>query len=287
MACYDTDMATSETPVQREEWEDLLHGLIGGLLFAMPMVYTLEVWHSPYGIPTWKVLLLLVVTFIYDVGLNAAYGFRDVIDWRDALRDSVEAIGIGMGIGLVLPFLLEISNWPLEPVYLLRQTVLLAVPVSIGVSLAGSQLSGQRDRRPRPIHLSRRSPLLVLAKNVGSTVAGSVFLGYTIAPTEEIVLIASRCSIWALLALVTLSLLFTYMISAHVHYLSDQRQGRPDGRPYRDALVAYAVALVVAGLLLWFVGIHQPPFWSRDFLAMTVVLGLPSAVGGAVGRLVL
>ena len=55
--------------------------------------------------------------------------------------------------------------------------------------------------------------------------------------------------------------------------------------PLTETLVTYVVALLVAGLLLWVFQRDLSP--ADDLLTRSVVLGLPTAVGGAVGRLAL
>jgi uncharacterized membrane protein len=56
--------------------------------------------------------------------------------------------------------------------------------------------------------------------------------------------------------------------------------------PVAETVLTYSVSLVVALALLWFLGERESVAGAENLLAATVVLGLPTAVGGAAGRLV-
>ena len=50
--------ATSETT--QDELECLARGVGGGMIFAVPILYTMEMWWLAYETPSWKVLVFLL-----------------------------------------------------------------------------------------------------------------------------------------------------------------------------------------------------------------------------------
>ena len=92
------------------------------------------------------------------------------------------------------------------------------------------------------------------------------------------------------LALIGLSLVLTYAIVFASGFDPRQRHPKSHGlfrTPASETAMAYLVSLVVAlGALYLFdqVDLQQP---ARYVLSQTLVLGLPAAIGGAAGRVVL
>lgn len=122
--------------------------------------------------------------------------------------------------------------------------------------------------------------------DLGATVVGAVFISLSIAPTDEVPMIASAMTpIW-LLAMMAASLLVSYAIVFVAGFSrQDQRRAHegPFQHPITETVVCYLLALVTALVLLWIFQRGLQP-WP-DLLARVGVLGLPAAIGGAAGRL--
>jgi putative integral membrane protein (TIGR02587 family) len=118
-------------------------------------------------------------------------------------------------------------------------------------------------------------------------VGGALFIGFSIAPTEEVKMLAAELSYWHELALVAISLLVSYLI---VFESGFSRQGRQDGdpgpfqRPITETTLSYMASLLVVMGSLYIFGQIKFGDPLANVLSETLVLGLPATVGGAAGR---
>ncbi|MEO0825938.1 MAG: DUF2391 family protein, partial [Cyanobacteria bacterium J06642_9] len=172
-----------------------------------------------------------------------------------------------------------------------------AVPFALGVALARSTLSRDRSatptRRiiPRPERLD--SPTLAILRDAladfDATLLGAVITAFSIAPTEEIPLLAAAIPALWLLLIMAASLLVSYAI-VFASGFSDRALRRQQGRllsPVTETLAAYLVALAASVIMLVFfqqLSLQDP--W-QEWLSDTIVLGFPAAIGGAAGRLLI
>ena len=115
---------------------------------------------------------------------------------------------------------------------------------------------------------------------------GAILFAANIAPTEEVVAIATSISIPQLLALMLLSLALAAVILYFIEFSGSERFVRRDGlfSVAVGTLASYAVALLGAALVLWFFGRFDDET-TLTILAETVVLGFPSTLGASAGRL--
>ena len=277
-----------------EELDGIVRGVSAGMLFGIPLLYTMEVWWSGTSAVPSHLLVVLGATFAVLVLLNHSAGFRESKDVRiaDALRDSVEAIAIALvSVFVVLVLLREIDGGTS-----LRQglgkVVYEATPFAFGVGLARHFLSKGRtdgddgddgdegEDGARSLH-----PTVV---DIGATLLGAVFVAFNIAPTDEVPMIAAAMSPLWLAALVVATLVISYCIVFEAGF-SDQ-QGRRDAEgigqdPFTETMACYLLSLLAAAAMLAFfdrIRIDQPPM---HLLSQVVVLGLPAAIGGAAGRI--
>jgi len=156
------------------------------------------------------------------------------------------------------------------------------IPFCLGVGVARFLLQGD------PGMAEDEEDLRGSAADIGATALGAAFVGLSIAPTDEVPMLASAMSpAWQVL-LVAATLIISYTVVFVAGFSGQDRRRRHHGvfdRPATETLVTYLVALAVAAGLLWVFqrGVSPP----SDLLARVVVLGLPASVGGAVGRLAL
>jgi putative integral membrane protein (TIGR02587 family) len=279
----------------RAEVTALVRAASGGLLFGVPLLYTMEVWWTGSHTTPRQMLAVLALLSIPVLALNKTTGFRRSRDvrTRDAVADTVEALAVGIIVTAVVLALLQ----ELTPDTGLRsglgKIVYEAVPFCLGVGVArhflhggradpddadGSATDGDGDDEAAALH-----PTL---SDLGATVLGATFISLSIAPTDEVPMIASAMSPAWLLALVAVTLLTSYAIVFAADFHGQEGRHTQEGafqRPITETLVSYLVSLVVAGLLLWLFQRGIRP--SADLLTRVVVLGFPAAVGGAAGRL--
>lgn len=261
---------------------DLVRGICGGCVFAMPMIYTMEMWWLGYAMPTLQAAGFLAGTFVLGFGLNALSGYREA---HGALTDAGDAlISVALGILVSVVLLVTIGEVDLDssPIVVLRQTILLAIPVSIGVSLSRAQL-GERDADKDAAGAPTSRTLL---HRFGIAVAGALLLGMSAAPTEEIRMIASRIAWPHLLALTSLSIGLTWA-TVFVAEFPDQH-ARVFGRSqWGETLFVHAIGLAVSALLMSTFGYLRGEGSASEALSVVVTLGLPTTLGAAVARLML
>ncbi|PSB50718.1 TIGR02587 family membrane protein [Chamaesiphon polymorphus CCALA 037] len=274
---------------------DSIRGAASGFLFGIPLLYTMEVWWiGSYAEPL-QMLIALLTNFVVVFLLIRTEGFRGTVDtkMRDALMDSIETLAIGfVCTALILVLLREISLTTSinEAV---GKIIFESVPFSLGVAVANSFLSGDRNQngneQTSSSSQSKNTEINATLADMGATSIGALFIAFTIAPTEEVPMLAAAMTPPWLLATIAASLLISYGIVFVAGLTNQDKRHQQTGlfhQPITETLIAYIVSLMAGLLMLWF--FHQLSFedpWTV-WLSHAIVLGLPATIGGAAGRIV-
>ncbi|MGF1514273.1 MAG: TIGR02587 family membrane protein [Elainellaceae cyanobacterium] len=298
-------MSNNFLSIWRQELQDILRGASGGFLFGIPLLYTVEVWSIGSSAAAPQLLAVLGATFMVVLLLTQAVGFRRTLTLHpvDALLESIEALGIGIicaAIALVLLRRITLDT-PLSET--LGKLVFEGVPFSLGVALARSTLTQRGDSR-RPLQGQGRLPTDEAASadnalaasslrlsetliDLDATLLGAILIAFSIAPTEEIPILAAAIPPLWLLLIIAASLVLSYMIvfaSGFADRWERQQRGLLLG-PATETLAAYLMALAASLVMLIFfqqLSLQDP--W-QEWLSNGLVLGLPASVGGAAGRI--
>lgn len=118
---------------------------------------------------------------------------------------------------------------------------------------------------------------------------GALFLSFSIAPTEEITLLAIRLGLsgTAILALVSAGLMHAFVYAVEFHGQASRPAGATVVREFlRLTVVGYAVVLLISAYVLWTFG-RTDGLDAIELLRATVVLGFPASIGAAAARLIL
>ena len=118
------------------------------------------------------------------------------------------------------------------------------------------------------------------------SILGAILIGSSVAPTEEIIMVAVQSPTWAVLALAVLTFVIALGIVAYVGFKGSGDDTIFAGGAFGDACVTYAVALLVAAALLWSAG-RLDGIGFGAALHYTVYLALPCALGSSAGRMLL
>lgn len=268
-----------------EELTDLVRAVSGGMLFGVPLLYTMEVWWVGSYSGAGELATVLVLLVVPLLALNTAAGFRSSRDvrFRDAVGDTVEGLAIGIVVSAVVLALLREIDGPIWSGGVLGKMLYEAVPFCLGIGVARHFLHGDRSG---PGDDGDDGVVNATVADLGATAVGAVFVSLSIAPTDEVPMITSSMDPAWLLLVVAASLVVSYSIVFVAGFVGqDQRLDNPGivQRPLSETVVCYVVALLVSAVLLWLFQRGGPP-WG-DYFARTIVLGLPAAVGGAAGRL--
>ncbi len=117
--------------------------------------------------------------------------------------------------------------------------------------------------------------------------AGAVVFAANVAPTEEIVLLATEATPWHGLALVALGLLLMHTFVYVVGFKGEEQAHHGPLRAFAGlTVVGYALAVAVAAYLLWTLGRFDQTGWTT-LVMESVVLALPASLGAAAARLIL
>lgn len=262
----------------------------GAFLFGIPLLFTMEMWSLGSYTAMWKLLVMLSLALFANFSLSYFASFRHdrQRSFGGHLGQAIDAVAVGaVASAIVLLVLNRISfDHPVDSI--LGKIIVQIVPLSIGASIAHAVFGTGQNRQGNE-QGRRPEAWRATINDVGATAAGGIFIGFNFAPTDEIPMLAAELGSGHMIAMIGLSLLITYAIVFESGFDPDVHRRRCGGLfndPMTETAMAYAVSLLVAvGALYLFGGVRiGDPIGA--IVAQALVLGLPTAVGGAAGRLV-
>ena len=269
--------------------QEYARGVAGGLLFSLPLLYTMEVWWAGFTSHPWRLAGYVLATFVLLLGYNNHVGLRYDSCFSEVVIDSVEEMGIGLLVAALVLWLLGRVTFDTPAAEALGQIVVEAMTVAVGVSVGTAQLGAGGDEEDKGAPggdggggAARFGGQVVIA------LCGAVLFAANVAPTEEIVQIAVEISAWRLLGLALLSLGLGALILYYSEFAGAKKLVRFDR--HHDVLVGsvvtYAVALAASAAVLLFFGRFDGQA-AAVCVAQTVVLGVAATLGASAGRLLL
>lgn len=264
-------------------------GVAGGLLFSLPLLYTMEVWWAGFIARPLHLLFYFAAGFLLLFGYNRYAGLHEDASWLEVAFEAVEEMGLGLLLAAGFLWLLgQIdSGMPLPEI--LGKVVVEGVTAAIGVSVGSAQLAGNGEEEEKHQGMSGRETPGILGQLVLAA-CGAVLFASNVAPTEEIVMIAFESSPEKILGLALLSLLLGGIILFSSGFRGSKRLTPDEHRgPFTilsRTVVNYAVALVASAFILWFFGRFAGMPVSMC-AAQTIVLGVAASLGASAGRLLL
>lgn len=275
-----------------ESFQEYGRGVAGGLMFSLPLLYTMEVWWAGFNAHPWRLAAYVLATFVLLLGYNRFAGLRHDASMVEVAIDSIEELGIGFIIAAVALFLLGRITFEMPANEIAGQIVIEAMTVAIGVSVGTAQLGGGDEedegigkagggdaKGPPGIHFGGQMLLAF---------CGATLFAANVAPTEEIVMIAIEISWLRLVGLAFGSLLVGSLILHYSEFTGARQFVRTDNLSavVVSSVITYAVALSAAALILWFFGRFDGVSLYTS-LAQVVVLGVAATLGASAGRLLL
>jgi putative integral membrane protein (TIGR02587 family) len=273
-------MARHKSQIWQTELNDLMRGIAGAFLFGAPFLYTMEVWWKGNFTSPPRMMLILGLAYLALILLNLRGGFRATREPRTPVRmmmDSFEGLAIALitsAFGLVLIGNIQFGTG-IDAI--MGRVITLALPFSIGVGIANNVLLRSEDK-------SWRGTLA----DAGGTTLGAIIVGAAISPTDEIPLISSGLSPGRLIVIILCSLVVSYIIVFQANFGSQrQRRSQPGffQSPLSETLFSYIVSLGISLLMLWLFQVIRVGDPINQWVSYIIVMGLPSTIGGAAGRL--
>lgn len=284
-------LANHNKPI-KESLAEYAQGVIGGLLFSFPLLYTMEIWYAGFMAQPYQLIVMMLATFLLLLGYNRFAGMHPGTSWKNVVIDSFEEMGIGLVMSFCILLMLnriQLGENSLDEI--MGKVITEAMFVSIGVSIGTAQLGNsakEEDREPSEAEkagIDRRSGKVAL---VVLALCGSIIVGGSVAPTEEVLLIAVEAKPYHILMIALASILLSLIVC----YFSDFKGiDRPDDQPTLYEIVfetclTYCTALIASTFVIWyFFGFSDTAFWN--ILAQCVVLGLIASLGASAGRLLI
>ncbi len=271
------------TPV--ESLYEYGRGLAGGLLFSLPLLYTMEVWWIGHNVTPLQMMAAIVGTWFLLLGYNRYAGLHHDATWLEVGIDSFEELGLGLLVSASMLWLLGRITADMSFDEVLGRVVLESITVAVGVSVGTAQLGGSpealelygRSNRER-----NRSPRLI--RTAILALCGAVLVAGNVAPTEEILVIAAEASAGRILGVALVSLLTCALVLYFSEFVGAGPRLSSLDAVFHIALT-YAMALCASVLLL--VLFRQLEGALPFAVSQVVVLGLPASIGASAGRLLL
>ena len=236
----------------RREVNDLLRGMTGGFLIGTPLLYTMETWWIGETIPPLRALLFLAVAYVVNLGFVAWSGFRRQEEgWLERCADALEATALAVvAAGITLTLLHQIHlDQPISVI--VGRLCVDAAPISLGIAIANhimavgeTRLEAETDERSGKASHEPENGVRAALLDVGASFAGALFLCFSIAPTEEVPMLATEVPTIHLPLIIGFSLLLTYGIVFVAEFGGQERRATSPGlfqRPVTETVASYMV----------------------------------------------
>jgi putative integral membrane protein (TIGR02587 family) len=210
-------------------------------------------------------------------------GLRHTQSGSDDLADALVAIFVAAVTSAVILSVFGVLDGAMPPGEIVGKLLLQTFCGSIGAMLAQNQF-GEKDAGDE-----RREAEATYLDEMFLMVVGALFLSLNMAPTEEIILIAYRMSVWQeiTLVLLTLALMHAFVYGLEFSGTEKPKEGEGFWSVFaRFTVVGYALILVVSLYVLWTFG-RIDGTSLPEVVGTIIVLSFPGALGAAVARLVL
>lgn len=271
----------------RESLQEYGRGIAGGLIFSVPLFYTMEVWESGFSLHPGRILVYMATTFVLLLFYNRFAGLRRDASIWEVVIDSVEEMGIGIVLSFGVLWITGRISGDMQQPEVLGKVLMEAMTVAIGVSVGTAQLGAPDDGDEGLSGEGEESESAYLPQSA-IALCGAVLFAANVAPTDEVMVIAMEASPLELLGLV----LFSLSISAGVLHFAGFRgagvhvAGGTWMLAARGILTTYAISLLASAASLWCFGrLDGDPLPLA--VAKTVVLAFPAVLGASAGRLLL
>ena len=285
----------------RASLEEYGRGIAGGLLFSLPLLYTMELWWAGFVAHPARLLLYVLSTFVLLLAYNRYAGLREGTSLSEVAIDSIEELGLGLVLSAFILWMLGRINFQTPPLEIMGQIIIEAMIVAIGISVGTAQLgadtgdsgstqcsnqSADEAQKDEPENqLDEESNFL---QQVVIAMCGAILIAANIGPTEEIVLIAVEASPSKLLFIALFSLALSVLILNFSGFRGAKQfvSHRGSFGIFCGAMITYAVAITASGAICWFFGRFDGA--SLEIIsAQTIVLAFPATLGASAGRLLL
>lgn len=277
---------TDDTPARsattnRDYAVALGRAFAGAVIFGLPLLMTMEMWGLGHALSPLMLLQFSLANLVMLFGLSKVAGFEESHRSLDDVLDALAAYAVGVIVSVIGLNLVGVIGPDTHLAEAAGKIAIQAVPASFG-AMIGARIMGDDQVEQGEQWRDAYSGQLFLFG------AGALFLSFTIAPTEEVLLIAFQMTPWHALTLGVLSMLLLHVFVYSIGFSG--QESRPEGGTFLSTflhftLAGYGVALLVSLYVLWSFG-RTDGVSVAEMANMLVVLGFPASLGAATARLV-
>lgn len=271
------DRATNWTYAQ-----SLGRAFAGSIIFSLPLLMTMEMWWLGFTLDKMKLLQFILVNFVVLIGLARVSGFERAVNWYDDILDALAAYGIAVFGAAAILWLFGVIQASMSAGEVVGKIAVQSVPASFGAMLATKLLGESADDPEQERARNGYGAQLFLM------LAGALFLGFNVAPTEEMMLISYQMNPARSIVLVLASIIFLHSLVYTVGFRGEERF-KDDAGFFsiflRYSMAGYAIAALVSLYVLWTFG-RTAGADAAEIASIVAVLGFPAAIGAAIARLV-
>ncbi len=272
---------TTRTPDERGYTKGLARAFAGAIIFAFPLLMTMEMWWLGFYLDRSRLALFMVLNLALLVPLSRQIGFEKTHSHLQDVVDAFTAFGIGIAASALMLGVFAIITPAMPAGEILGKIAVQSVPASIGALLARGQF-GERGEDDRP----NRKP--TYTRELFLMLVGALFLAFNTAPTEEMVLIAFKMTPWHALALIALSVLALHAFVYALDFRGEEKLAEAQGG-WRGvvafSITGYGIAILVSLYVLWTFG-RTDGADPLQIAMMVSVLSFPAALGAGTARLI-
>jgi len=273
-----------DAEANREYAIGLARAFGGAIIFGYPLMMTMEMWWLGFHMDRARLLLFLAITLAMLCGLSFFAGFQQASSAKAVALDALSAFGVAVIASALALMCFGILTAEMSLDELAGKLAIQAIPASFGASLARKQLGSKEEEaqeEQREARAGYKAQLFLMT-------AGALYMAFSVAPTEEMLLIAYKMTPWHGLALAFASIALLHAFVYAVGF--GGQESVPEGAPRWTAfanytLAGYGIAIVVSLYVLFTFG-RTDDVALPAITMMTVVLAFPSALGAAIARLV-
>ncbi len=259
----------------------LARAFAGATIFCLPLLMTMEMWWLGFYLPPWRVAQFSLVHMIMLYGLSKIAGFEESHNWVDDVLDAFAAYAVAVITAGSILWLIGCFRPGMTSAEVAGMIAIQAVPASFG-AMIGAKLMGEGERIEKQEHWRR-----TYGGQLFLMLAGALFLCFTVAPTEEVILISLQMAPVHGLVMVLLSVTLLHTMLYLVGFRGQASRVERRGRLgiLRLSLPGYAIAVTASAYILWTFGRVQGLDLPHAALAV-VVLALPASLGAAIAQIV-
>lgn len=273
------------------ELTDFGRALTSGFILGIPLLYTMEAWWLGLYLQLWHLVAFFILISILNLILAFAFGFKVKTTMSKKYLQAVNTMAVGIIGSLIVLVVLARITTETTINNGLGMILLQSIPISIGASLGNTILGKKGESREGSEKENKKAPeWIVTIKSLVATIVGIIFIAFALAVTIEIPMLTAELTYWHELAVLSLTLLIIYLVIYLTEYDPQERQPGTGGLikgMHAMSLMVFSVVMVFTALTLFLLGridSTSPIDWA---VSQTLILGLPAAIGGAGGRLVL